>query len=460
MSEQAFKVFYPNHDFVITKQVGKMRTGIIKTPHGEIKTPAFIFCATKAALKSATVAQAKEEKTQIILSNTYHLGLLGHEKIKELGGLQKAMGWNKPMLTDSGGYQVFAMNHGSVSGDIKGNRGRSWKPTLIGVDEKGATFRSYYDRRIIKMTPESSIQIQNNLGADLVVVFDECTSTGDDHEATRLSMERSHRWEKRSLDEFMRNNNGTQALYGIVQGGIHEDLRKDSCYFVNSQPFFAIAVGGCLGSTTEQMYRTVQFTMEHLDTRFKPVHLLGIGYLKDIWNGVLCGIDTFDCVHPTRIARTNMVLMQYKDLVNEQERKRNEVKITKSRFKSDPRVIDETCGCSTCRSGISRAYLKMISRIEPRAVVNYLTVHNIYFMNTFMEDIRRGINEDCMDEIKIKYFGPLHEDVDLDSDDVDLEEGDIGEISDKSCIPMCMNVSVMIFIACMFTIFLTIYFIR
>jgi len=392
-----------NFSFTIKKYSDKSRIGEIKTPHGVIQTPAFIFCATKGCIKGITPTQLRNCKSQIILSNTYHLEIYpGSEQIKAMGGLQKITGWNGPMLTDSGGYQVFAMGHGSVSQEIKGKKKR-WSPTLTKINENGATFQSYYDMSYKTLTPEKSIQIQHNLGADIILVFDECTAFNVPKEYTEASMERSHRWALRSIEEYKRLNINNQGLYGIIQGGIYEDLRLRSIEFNNSQEeYFGIAVGGSLGNTKQTMYKTVEITMDNI-RKDKPVHLLGIGGLADIFHGIRCGVDTFDCVHPTRIARHGCVYVRANYWKNSDEKPREAIDLTKSRFKTDNRKIDDECGCETCTLH-SRAYLHYLLRINDSLAGTLLSIHNIYFMNTMMEDIRYGIENDKIDEIENKWL--------------------------------------------------------
>jgi queuine tRNA-ribosyltransferase len=299
---------YRNFGFDVLKQDpnGKARLALIKTPHGVVETPNFIFCATRGAMKALSPDQLRAEGSQIILSNTYHMMLTaGADLVERLGGLQKFTGWNGPMFTDSGGYQIFSMGHGTVASEIKGNRSNSSMMTeklLTKINEEGATFRSYVDGSSHLLTPEKSIDIQRKLGADLIVVLDECTPFHVEKEYTTESMRRSHRWAQRSLQEFIRTDTGKQALYGIVQGGIYEDLRDESTDFVNSQNFFGTAIGGSLGDTRKRMHEIVEYTRSKVrDDR--PVHLLGIGGVMDIFNGVRQGIDTFDCVAPMRLAR-------------------------------------------------------------------------------------------------------------------------------------------------------------
>ena len=285
------------------------RTGEITTPHGVIKTPAFIFCATKAALKSFSTNQAKENNTQIILSNTYHLMLQpGSEIIAKHGGLHNFMNWDGPMLTDSGGFQIFSLGHGSVADEIKGRPSVKRNKSLLSIKEEGSLFQSYVDGSFKLLSPEKSIEVQRNIGADLILVFDECTPFHVDKSYTDMSMKRSHRWAVRSFNRFHSNidyrpgfgSSGQQKLYSIVQGGVYDDLREESIDFnLNKIDSFGIAIGGSLGSSKDEMYKVVNFTAPKLGHQH-PIHLLGIGDPNDIWNLIKSGIDTFDCVRPTR----------------------------------------------------------------------------------------------------------------------------------------------------------------
>jgi len=395
-----------NFNFEVSANAGKARRGCITTPHGKIQTPAFIFCATKGCIKGITAKQLKDAKSAIILSNTYHLDIFpSAEKISQMGGLQKITGWNGPMLTDSGGYQIFAMGHGSVSQEIKGKKKR-WEPTLSKISENGAKFQSYWDKSYKTLTPEKSIQIQHNLGADLILVFDECTPFNVSKDYTQKSMELSHRWATRSINEFKRLQISNQALYGIIQGGIYEDLREISIEFNNQQnEYFGIAVGGSLGSDKQTMYKTIEFTMERI-RKDKPVHLLGIGGLADIFHGIRQGIDTFDCVHPTRLARHGAALIKANYWRNEQpnDKPKESIDLSKQKFADDNRPIDQDCGCETCQSGYNRSYLNYLLKIKETLVGTLLSIHNIYFMNTMMEEIRDAISNDNIDEIEDKWL--------------------------------------------------------
>ena len=388
---------YKNFNFEIISSHGAARLGIISTPHGEIKTPAFIFCGTKASVKGISPRQLKETESQIILSNTYHLfSHPGSEYIKNRGGLHKFMGWDGPMLTDSGGFQIFSLGFGSVSNEIKGKRNNS--STLLKITEEGAEFKSYWDGSRQLLSPEKSIKVQRELGADLIVAFDECTPFHTDKKYTEKSMHRSHRWEKRSLQEFSDHNDFSQALYGIVQGGVYEDLRKQSAEFVSENQFFGTAIGGSLGSSKEQMYEVVAMALQYLD-RSRPIHLLGIGGIRDIFSGVAQGIDTFDCVHPTRIARHGGALVKKKFRDSEN---REHINLKRAEYECDDRPLEDDCDCPTCKM-FSRAYLHYLLKANEMLAIPAITLHNIRFMNKLMEEIRVGLAEDKLNDVREKW---------------------------------------------------------
>ncbi len=384
-----------------TSLKNRARLGVITTPHGVIQTPAFIFCATKAAIKGVTVTQMKAERTQVILSNTYHLMLQpGGDVVQDLGGLHKFMGWDGPMLTDSGGYQIFSLGHGSVSQEIKGKRQRLGE-SLVKITEEGAMFRSYLNGSKQMLTPEKSIQIQKQLGADLVVVLDECTPYNVTKNYTRTSMEMSHRWALRSLNEFNRINDGAQQLYGIIQGGVYQDLRNEGIDFVNSTSFFGHAIGGSLGAKKEQMYEIVDFTAARLDPS-RPIHLLGIGGISDIFSGVKQGIDTFDCVHPTRLARHGGALVK-----GGQENGREHINLKNGRFKTDKDPIEQGCGCYTCNH-YSRSYIHHLLKAQELLALSLITIHNVRFMNRLLEAIREGIKADVLDQVEKEWVSKAY----------------------------------------------------
>jgi queuine tRNA-ribosyltransferase len=412
-------------------QRGKnLRIGEINTPHGAIKTPAFVFCATKGAIKGLPMEEMAEAQTQIILGNTYHLMLSpGADAVEKFGGLAEMSGWYGPTLTDSGGYQIFSMGYGSVAEEIKGNRKYATARSSVKISEEGAVFKSYIDGRVVFLTPEISIEQQQKIGADIIVAFDECTPYHVDRDYTAYSMERSHRWEKRSLQHFMAINRGgssyqtckasfssppstsSQAMYGIVQGGVYEDLRKESCGFLNEEAFFGHAIGGCLGATKEQMHDIVGFTASAL-RQDRPVHLLGIGKVEDIFHGVECGIDTFDCVHPTRIARHGCALIKPNERCavkinspgpnGQLSNSKEHINLKNNIFIGDRNPIETDCTCLTCQK-YSRGYINYLLRAREILACILITRHNVHFMNSMMAEIRAGIANQNFEEVKGKW---------------------------------------------------------
>ena len=382
----------------------KSRLGVISTPHGNIDTPAFIFCSTKGALKSFSTEEAKKNNSQIILSNTYHLMLQpGSNIIAEHGGLHRFIGWDGPMLTDSGGFQIFSLGYGSVADEIKGRRSNSKiKKTLLNINEEGAIFKSYIDGKNLLLTPEKSIQIQRDLGADIILVFDECTPFNVDKTYTANSMHRSHRWANRSISAFesklkynpKEGSAGLQELYGIIQGGIYEDLREESIDFnQNKIDTFGIAIGGSLGSSKDEMKRVVNFTASKLNDK-RPVHLLGIGDPIDIWSFVEEGIDTFDCVSPTRLARHGSALIKGKN---------KKINLRNNKYKENLNPIDNQCSCYTCKN-FSTSYLHHLLLSQELLALQLITAHNVFFMNNLMRDIRKSINDNNFKDKKKEWI--------------------------------------------------------
>lgn len=393
MSNFSFKYHCPNPN-------SKARLGELETPHGTVQTPAFIFCATKAAIKGLHPQQMKDEGTQFILSNTYHLMLQpGPEVIQKAGGLHKFMGWDGPMLTDSGGFQIFSLGHGSIASEIKGKRHSNRPKTLLKITEEGAKFRSYIDGRTYFLSPERSVEIQRMLGPDFVVVLDECTPFHVNKQYTANSMRMSHRWASRSLAEFNKHDNGAQKLYGIIQGGVYSDLRQESCEYVNSQPFFGHAVGGSLGADKNQMYDVVAMTTEILD-RSRPIHLLGIGGISDVFNGVEHGIDTFDCVHPTRLARHGGALARPE---NREDKTKEHLNLNNAKFRDDFTPIEPDCDCHTCKNH-SKGYIHHLLKAKEILAANLLTIHNVHFMNKMMSAIREAVKNGTLAEEKKRWM--------------------------------------------------------
>lgn len=393
---------YPGFSFTIearSQEGTRARVGRLTTPHGSIETPNFIFCATKAAIKGVTMDQMRDAGTQIILSNTYHLMIQpGAALVAEQGGLHRWMGWDGPLLTDSGGFQIFSMGHGSVADEIKGRRGGTRESTLKRITEEGAEFRSYTSGEKIFLTPERSIDIQRQLAADLILQLDECTPFHVDRAYTARSMEMSHRWGDRSLAQFRRGDLSAagfpQALYGIIQGGVYPDLRKASSEYTAERDFFGTAVGGSLGASKQQMVDVVAMCMEYVHTD-RPVHLLGIGGIADIFAAVDLGIDTLDCVSPTRIARHGWALMG--GVANQRLNLRN------SRFKNDKAPIDDSCRCAACRS-YSRAYLHHLLKAEELLGPTLISIHNVAVMNRLVAEIRAAIPAGTLGETKRRWL--------------------------------------------------------
>lgn len=374
---------YPT--FKILKESEHGRLGIIETAHGNIETPAFIFCGTRAAVKSCSPEILHRTKTQIILSNTYHLLVFpGSERIHELGGVQKMTAWNGPMMTDSGGYQIFSLGYGSVSQELKGIR--NTKKTLVKIKEEGAEFKSYRDGKKIFLSPESAMQAQINFGADLIFALDECTAFHIPKNITDSSMERSHRWGKRCVAYFNQHKKPHQGLYSIIQGGIYPDLRAKSIQYVNELDCFGIGIGGSLGKDILDMEKVLRM-IHSQSSKDKPKHLLGIGTIDAMLMAIPYGIDTFDCVYPTRLARHGGALVS----PNEDTRYLN---LNNSKYFKDDRPIDNTCECYTCNN-FSRSYLHILLKNNEHLALMGLTEHNICFMNKFVESIRLSLQNDC-----------------------------------------------------------------
>ena len=389
---------YPNFSFDITARDEKSnaRVGRLKTPHGEIETPNYIFCGTKATVKNVSPAGLHEAKTDIILSNTYHLMLQpGADLVEKMGGLHKFMGWNGPMLTDSGGFQVFSLGEGTMANEIKGKSNKGYdNKNLVKITEEGCVFKSYIDGRTINLTPEYSMEIQRKLGADLLMQFDECTPYHVDKDYTARSMEMSIRWGDRCLAEFERHDNGAQALYGIVQGGVYPDLRKFSAEYTADRPFFGTAIGGCLGGSDEEMYTVVASSMPHVHED-RPVHFLGIGQIKDVFRFVRLGIDTFDCVIPTRLARHGTAFI--KGSPNET------INLKNAKYREDETPLDERVGIpASC--GFSKAYLHHLLKSDELLASQLLAQHNIATMNMLMREVREAIKAGTLDQLEKEWL--------------------------------------------------------
>ena len=376
-------------------QKSKARAGVIHTLHGDLETPMIMIVGTRATVKSMTPRQLEEIGVPVVLCNTYHLFLTpGEDLIHESGGLHQFMNWPKPIFTDSGGFQIFSMGHGTVAEEIKGKSNMNREKTLLKISEEGASFRSYLDGSIHSLTPEKSIQIQHKLGADMIAVLDECTPFHVQKSYTEDSMHMTHRWLERCQAEHRRLSS-RQALFGIIQGGVYPDLRQQSADFIAQADTDGICIGGSLGQDKKQMQEVVEMTIDRLP-REKPVHLLGIGDLETLLFGVKMGIDTFDCVAPTRNARHGLLFCS--------ETKTKKIQITNSAYRRDLNPIDKNCDCYVCRN-FSRAYISYLLRAREMLGVELCTYHNVHFVVSFMKKIRQAILDNRLEEFEGGFFG-------------------------------------------------------
>jgi len=322
----------------------------------------------------------------MVLGNTFHLFLTpGHELIAGFGGLHAFMGWERPIITDSGGFQVFSMGHGTVADEIKGrSRAADRAGRLLSIGEQGARFRSYLDGSEQFLAPETSMEIQAALGSDIALVFDECTPLNVDRDYTARSTQRTHRWLRRCLDWHARNGPDGQLVYGIVQGGVHEDLRVESAGEIAASGCDGIAIGGSLGADKPQMYEVVGWATAALGDDDRPRHLLGIGDVDDLIAGVALGIDTFDCAMPTRLGRHGMALVP-----DPQGRWR--VDLTKARWARSQEPLMDGCPCAACGLGYSRGYWHYLAHARELTAQRLLTLHNLAFVARLMADLRAAI---------------------------------------------------------------------
>lgn len=390
------------------------RVGLIHTAHGDIDTPAFMPVATQASVKGLSSQDLYDLDTHLIICNTYHLALRpGAEQIARLGGLHAFMNWQRPIATDSGGFQVFSLGAAIRDGvgkiadifpdeaqeevEIRGDR-----TPLCKIDAEGVTFNSHLDGSIIRLTAEKSMQIQHQLGADFILAFDECTSPLDSHEYTREALSRTHSWAERCLEQNTITRRDYQSLFGIVQGGAFRDLREESARVIGGLGFDGLAIGGSLGRSKSDMHAILDWTIPLLPTG-KPRHLLGIGEIEDIVNGVERGIDLFDCAAPTRWAR-NGALIITRATANREGIKNGRMTIANARYALDSSPVDPTCECPTCRNH-SRAYLHHLHRAKELSYYGLATVHNLHFMLRFMEDLRQAIRDNRWSEFRAATLG-------------------------------------------------------
>ncbi len=415
--------------FEIHKELpnGLGRVGTIHTPHGDIQTPAFVAVGTKGTVKSLTPEQVKETGVQTIIANTYHLYLEpGDENIKNMGGLHKAMNWSGPLMTDSGGFQVFSLGAAyGKNGVSKISHGKTEElqlpeandieaPKIARIDPNGVTFRAHDSGDAHYFTPEKSIDIQHNLGADIIFAFDECTSPHESLHYQKEALDRTHRWAKRSLDHHKMKNSEAEenflrvlgknpqttqktfhspALFGIVQGGRDETLRKESATYIGSLDFDGFGIGGSFDK--EDMDKAVQWCNEILPKE-KPRHLLGIGEPEDLFMAVEKGCDLFDCVAPTRIARNGGFYT-----------KEGKMNLLNQKFRDDIGSLDDGCGCYACKN-FSRSYVAHLFHAKEMLGSTLLSIHNIYFLAHMVDGMREAILNNNFDKYKRDFLSKYY----------------------------------------------------
>jgi queuine tRNA-ribosyltransferase len=348
--------------FELEAVCGSARAGTFQTPHGPLPTPVFAPVGTQATVKAVEPRELKELGATLVLSNTYHLYMRpGDDLVAEMGGVHRFMGWNGPMLTDSGGFQVFSL------GDLRK------------IDDDGVTFSSHLDGSKHRFTPEKSIQIQHNLGADIIMCFDECPPPTEREYVIKADA-RTHAWARRCIEEHARSGNGErQALFGIVQGGIFPDLREESVRVLTDLDFPGYAVGGlAVGETKPQMLTTLEFTVPMMPAN-KPHYLMGVGSPEDLVNGVARGIDIFDCVLPTRVARNGSALTR-----------QGRINMRNLKYARDPHPIEEGCTCYAC-TNFTRAYIRHLVKADEILAHQLLSLHNLHMLLTLMREMRAAI---------------------------------------------------------------------
>ena len=349
------------------------RRGVIHTPHGDIQTPVFMPVGTQATVKSMTPEELKEVNAQIILSNTYHLFLRpGHKLVEEAGGLHKFMNWDRPILTDSGGFQVFSLGQ------------------LRTIEEKGVTFQSHLDGSSKFMGPETSIEVQNSLGSDIMMCFDECCPYPSSYEYTKDSMERTTRWAKRCLDS--NKNPEKQGLFGIIQGGFFEDLRKKSAEDLIALDFPGYAIGGIsVGEPKEEFLKMLRYTTP-LMPKDKPRYLMGVGTPDYLIEAALAGIDMCDCVLPTRIARHGTALTS-----------KGKIVVRNATYERDFGPLDDECDCYACKN-YTRAYIRHLVKTNEILGIRLLSIHNIKFLTNLMDKVRIEIENDNLNNFRDEFY--------------------------------------------------------
>ena len=371
--------------YTVLKQEGRAKRARLETVHGTIETPVFMNVGTVAAIKGAvSTMDLHEIKTQVQLSNTYHLHVRpGDEIVKKLGGLHKFMNWDRPILTDSGGFQVFSL------------------AKLRKIKEEGVYFNSHIDGRKIFMGPEQSMQIQSNLGSTIAMAFDECPSSVASREYVQASVDRTTRWLQRCKDEMARLNsledtvNPHQLLFGINQGAIYDDIRIQHAKTISQMDLDGYAVGGlAVGETHEEMYRILDSVVPYLPTD-KPTYLMGVGTPANILEAVSRGVDFFDCVYPSRNGRHGHVYTNF-----------GKINLFNAKYELDDRPIEPGCSCPACRR-YSRAYIRHLLKAKEMLGMRLCVLHNLYFYNTMMEEIRDALDKGCYEEYKAEKLAGM-----------------------------------------------------
>lgn len=399
MSDFSFEIFHEDSS-------SRARAGKIKTKHGEIKTPVFIPVATHGSVRSLTSDDMKDLRAEILLGNTYHLNLRpGIDVIENYSGLHNFMKWHGPIITDSGGFQAFSLGFGlehgvgKISNIFPDESVEKLKPKnekFVHINDDGIAFRSPYDGKKLFLTPQLSIKIQEALGSDIILALDECTSPLNDFEYTKQAMYRTHKWAQICIQAKTTD----QALFGIVQGGEYKDLREESAKFISSLPFSGLAIGGSLGKSKKDMHKILDWTVPLLP-KDKPRHLLGIGNIDDFFNCIERGIDMFDCVAPTRLARAGYVFISPEEGGNMKNKFR--IDIERSRFKNDKAPIDKNCECYTC-SNYDKAYLRHLCVAKELTYYRLASIHNLNFFLRLIERIRESIEENEFMKLKKEWL--------------------------------------------------------
>lgn len=398
--------------FKIKHTLDRMRSGVVKTRHGYFETPVFIPVATVGAMRGVDNRDLEEMGVKVILANTYHLHIKpGDELIRELGGLHKFMNFNGTIVTDSGGFQAFSLGFGMEHGvgkiannifleGLSEERMRvlqGERRKLAVVTDRGVRFKDPKTGRIVELTPKKSMEIQSNLGSDIIFALDECTSPLSDRAYTEKALERTHRW----AEECLQYHDKNQALFGVVQGGEYRDLRERSARFMAERDFAGYGIGGSLGKSKRDMLNILDWVIPLLPEE-KPRHLLGIGAVEDLFNCTEKGIDMFDCVAPARWARRGHLYVSPSEGGNVKNKFR--IHIKSSAFTKDLKPIDRSCECLVCQN-YSRAYLRHLYKANELLYFRLATYHNLFFIIKLMEQIRESIEDGSFYELKKEWLG-------------------------------------------------------